>query len=64
MRRFSKVEEEDKCSHELEDRRYHEHADESEAVACGKVHMRYDEEIDYGFFGEELQCVWRVRMKG
>ncbi|KAH4037024.1 hypothetical protein HBI25_055030 [Parastagonospora nodorum] len=35
---------------------YFEHADEAEMVACGKLHMQYDEEKDMGFFGKKILC--------
>ncbi|KAH4412453.1 hypothetical protein HBH92_112180 [Parastagonospora nodorum] len=35
---------------------YFEHADEAEMVACGKLHMQYDEEKDIGFFGKKILC--------
>ena len=35
---------------------YYEHTDEAEVTACGKLHMRYDEEKGYGVFGRTVRC--------
>jgi hypothetical protein len=35
---------------------YYEHPNEAETIACGKVHMTYDEVKDYGFFKKTVPC--------
>jgi len=57
MRRFSEMLQEKKQGHPVQDRCYYEHTDEAEAAKCGKLHMQYDKEKDFGTFGEEVICV-------
>jgi hypothetical protein len=57
VRRFAEMLTEEKTGRTSGTRCNHEHANEAEATGCGKVHMRYDEEDDYGIFGEDIPCV-------
>ncbi|KAH7085149.1 hypothetical protein BKA63DRAFT_499080 [Paraphoma chrysanthemicola] len=56
MRRFAEMLEEVNKPELPKDCCYYEHADEAEILACGKLHMRYDEEKATGFFGDMTIC--------
>jgi len=56
LRRFNEMLTEEQTGRTKKARCYEEHVDE-EATDCGKLHMRYDVEKDFGFFGEEVRCV-------
>jgi hypothetical protein len=43
---------------------YYEHPNEAERIACGKVHMTYDEVKDYGFFKKTVPCSETCRTDG
>lgn len=55
MRRFNEMLTEEQTGHTDKIRCYMEHTDEKETTECGKLHMRYDEKKDFGFFGSTLR---------
>jgi len=58
MRRLKEMLQEEKYTELDKTRCYYEHTDDAEASACGKPHMRYDEEKEYGVFGRTIRCGW------
>lgn len=56
MRRLKEILEEAKHPASSAIRCYYEHVDDTEAAACGKSHMRYEEDKGYGVFGPKIRC--------
>jgi hypothetical protein len=56
MRRFSEILEEERSQTTIKTCYYYEHVDKAALVDCGRLHMRYDAEKDFGFFGKRVHC--------
>jgi hypothetical protein len=57
MRRLNEMLQEEQNGQTSGSRCYYEHASEADATECGDLHMWYDEEKDFGVFGERVPCV-------
>jgi hypothetical protein len=56
MRRFGEILQEERSQTTIMTRCYYKHVDKAALADCGRLHMRYDAEKDFGFFGKRVHC--------